>query len=305
MKKLLTLVLAVSLLTLSLSACSSSSNTETTAASQEDSADSTELAEESSEESTEASSEATEAQSTGESIVVTVAASPTPHAEILAAVKDLLAEEGIDLQVTEYNDYVIPNTAVEEEEVMANYFQHSPYLEQFNEENGTHLVSVAGIHIEPMGLYPGQKSSIDELEEGDIIAVPNDVTNEARALMLLEDQGIITLAEGASLEAVPGDIVENPYGIEIQEVEAAMVPTIKDEVALSVINSNYALGVDLNPVEDSIAIESSDSPYVNVLVVKEGHENDPGIPELIDALTSDTCREFIESTYGGAVVPAF
>ncbi len=293
MKKFLTLSLAAAAC-VALSACSSST-TETTAA---DTAAETEA------EETEAEAE-TEAAEDGEKIVVKVAASPTPHAEILNSVKDILAEEGIDLQVTEYGDYVIPNTAVEEGEMDANYFQHVPYLDQFNEENGTHLVSVAGVHIEPMAVYAGKAASFDELADGATIAVPNDVTNEARALLLLQSNGLIKLKDEANLSATPNDIVENPKNIKFKEVEAAMIPNIKDEVDLSVINSNYAMQAGLNPVEDSLAIEDSDSPYVNVLVVKEGNEEAPGIPELVEALHSETCKKFIEDTFDGAVVPAF
>lgn len=293
MKKFLTLSLAAAAC-VALSACSSST-TETTAA---DTAAETEA------EETEAEAE-TEAAEDGETIVVKVAASPTPHAEILNSVKDILAEEGIDLQVTEYGDYVIPNTAVEEGEMDANYFQHVPYLDQFNEENGTHLVSVAGVHIEPMAVYAGKAASFDELTDGATIAVPNDVTNEARALLLLQSNGLIKLKDEANLSATPNDIVENPMNIQFKEVEAAMIPNIKDEVDLSVINSNYAMQAGLNPVEDSLAIEDSDSPYVNVLVVKEGNEEAPGIPELVEALHSETCKKFIEDTFDGAVVPAF
>jgi len=293
MKKFLTLSLAAAAC-VALSACSSST-TETNAA---DTAAETEA------EETEAEAE-TEAAEDGETIVVKVAASPTPHAEILNSVKDILAEEGIDLQVTEYGDYVIPNTAVEEGEMDANYFQHVPYLDQFNEENGTHLVSVAGVHIEPMAVYAGKAASFDELADGATIAVPNDVTNEARALLLLQSNGLIKLKDEANLSATPNDIVENPKNIQFKEVEAAMIPNIKDEVDLSVINSNYAMQAGLNPVEDSLAIEDSDSPYVNVLVVKEGNEEAPGIPELVEALHSETCKKFIEDTFDGAVVPAF
>ena len=293
MKKFLTLSLAAAAC-VALSACSSST-TETTAA---DTAAETEA------EETETVAE-TEAAEDGEKIVVKVAASPTPHAEILNSVKDILAEEGIDLQVTEYGDYVIPNTAVEEGEMDANYFQHVPYLDQFNEENGTHLVSVAGVHIEPMAVYAGKAASFDELADGATIAVPNDVTNEARALLLLQSNGLIKLKDEANLSATPNDIVENTKNIQFKEVEAAMIPNIKDEVDLSVINSNYAMQAGLNPVQDLLSIEDSDSPYVNVLVVKEGNEDAPGIPELVEALHSETCKKFIEDTFDGAVVPAF
>ena len=303
MKKFATLSLAAAAC-FALAACSSSTTETTAAASETEAAEETDAAEEAdAADETEAAEEADAAD--GEKIVVKVAASPTPHAEILNAVKDVLAEQGIDLQVTEYGDYVIPNTAVEEGEMDANYFQHVPYLDQFNSENDTHLVSVAGIHIEPMGIYAGKSASLEEIPDGATIAVPNDVTNEARALLLLQSQGLITLKDPDDLNSTPNDITENPKNLQFKEVEAAMVPNIKDEVDFACINSNYALQADLNPVEDSLAIEASDSPYVNVLVVKEGNEDAPGIKELIEALQSDTCRKYIEDNFDGAVVPAF
>ena len=240
-----------------------------------------------------------------ETTVLKVAATPVPHAEILEELKDDLAAEGIDLQVTVYNDYVIPNTAVEEGEEDANFFQHVPYLDDFNAERGTHLVSVAGIHVEPMGLYGGKSDSLDSIADGATVAVPNDVTNEARALLLLQSQGLIKLADDAGLEATPKDIVENPHNLEFVEVEAAQLTKTLTEVDYAIINSNYALDAGLNPVNDSLAIEAGDSPYVNVLVVKEGNEDNAAIQALVKALTSDECRAFIEENYAGSVVPAF
>ncbi len=242
---------------------------------------------------------------TAETVVLNVAASPTPHAQILEQCIPILAEQGIELHVNEYGDYVIPNTAVEEGDEDANYFQHVPYLDNFNAENNTHLVSVAGVHIEPMAIYAGKTASLADLADGASVAVPNDVTNEARALLLLEAQGLIKLREGAGLEATPNDIAENPKNLTFTELEAAMVPTVLSEVDIAVVNSNYALQSDLNPVEDSLAIESSDSPYVNILVVKEGSENEPAIQALVAALHSDTIRTYIEETFDGAVIPAF
>ena len=242
---------------------------------------------------------------TTEPVVLNVAASSTPHAEILEQVVDVLAEQGIDLQIHEYGDYVVPNTAVEEGEEDANYFQHIPYLESFNEKEGTHLVSVGGIHIEPMGVYAGKTASLEELPDGAEIAVPNDPTNEGRALLLLEAQGLIKLADSSNLEATPNDIVENPKNLTFKELEAAMIPNAVDEVDLSVINVNYALEAGFNPTEDALAIEDADSPYVNIVAVKEGNENNPAILALVDALQSDAVRDFINETYGGAVVPAF
>ena len=244
-------------------------------------------------------------EETVESVTLNVAASPTPHAEILLECVDILAEQGITLKVNEYGDYIVPNTAVEEGDEDANYFQHVPYLDNFNAENGTHLVSVAGVHVEPMGIYAGMTASLEELADGAVVAVPNDVTNEARALLLLEAQGLITLSEEAGLEATPKDIVENPKNLEFKELEAAMLPNILTEVDIAVINVNYALQAGFNPVEDALAIENADSPYVNILVVKEGNEENPAVLALIDALHSDAVRDFINEKYAGAVVPAF
>lgn len=242
-----------------------------------------------------------------EDTTITVAASPTPHAEILAAAADILAEQGWTLEVTEFEDYVQPNLVVDSGEIDANYFQHIPYLESFNEEQGTNLVNAGGIHYEPFGIYPGTKSSLDELAEGDVIAVPNDTTNEARALLLLQDNGVITLAEGAGLTATVNDIAENPYGIEIQELEAAQVSRVVDEVAFVVLNGNYALEAGFSVAQDSIAYESSDSDaaktYVNVIAVLEGNEDSEKIQALVSVLKSDEIKEFINETYDGAVIP--
>ena len=239
---------------------------------------------------------------TQETVTLKVGASPTPHAEILQQCVPILAEQGIDLQITEYGDYVIPNTAVEDGENDANYFQHVPYLDNFNEENGTHLVSVTGVHIEPMGIYAGKTASLEELPDGATVAVPNDATNEGRALLLLEKQGLIKLADDSNLSSTPNDIVENPKNLTFTEVEAAIVPTIVTEVDIAVINSNYAMGAGFNPVEDALALEASDSPYVNVLVCKEGNENNEAIQALAEALHSDAVKNFITENYGGAVV---
>ena len=234
-----------------------------------------------------------------------VAASPTPHAEILNQCADILKEQGIELVVTEYSDYVFPNTAVEDGDETANFFQHVPYLDNFNAERGTHLTSVAGIHIEPMGLYAGTSASLDAIPEGGKVAVPNDPTNEGRALLLLEAQGLITLKDSAKLDSTKNDIAENPKNLEFVELEASQVPASLDEVDVAAINVNYALGAGLNPLTDALAIESADSPYVNVLVVKEGSENNEAVQALVKALQSDTVRDYINQTYGGAVVPAF
>ena len=231
---------------------------------------------------------------------ITVAASPTPHAEILEAAVPLLEEKGWKLEIEEFDDYILPNEVVESGEIDANYFQHIPYLDSFNEEKGTHLVNAGGIHYEPFGIYPGTKSDLTTLEEGDEIAVPNDTTNEARALLLLQDNGIITLAEGAGLTATKNDIVENPYGVEILELEAAQVPRV-------VMNGNYALNAGFSVANDSIAYESADSEaaktYVNVIAVKEGNEESEGIVALVETLKSQEMQDFINETYDGAVIP--
>ena len=233
---------------------------------------------------------------------ISVAASPTPHAEILEVVKEILAEKNITLDIQVYNDYVVPNTVVEDGTVDANYFQHKPYLDDFNAENNTHIVSVAAIHVEPMGIYAGKSGSLDNLPDGASVAVPNDATNEGRALLLLEAQGLIKLADDSNLSSTPKDIVENPKNLTFTEVEAATIPSIASEVDLAVINSNYALGAGLNPVEDALALESSDSPYVNVLVCKEGNENNAAIQALAEALHSDAVKNYIAENFDGAVI---
>ncbi|MBP3420895.1 MAG: transporter substrate-binding domain-containing protein [Lachnospiraceae bacterium] len=238
---------------------------------------------------------------------ITVAASATPHAEILEQAKPLLAAQGWELEVTVFDDYVQPNLVVESGDFDANYFQHIPYLDEFNAQQGTHLVNVGGIHYEPFGIYPGTKSALDDLAEGDVIAVPNDTTNEARALLLLEANGIITLKEGAGLTATVKDIVENPKNIQIQELEAAQVSRVKDEVAFVVLNGNYALEAGFSVAKDSIAYEQADSDaaqtYVNIIVVKEGNESHEGVKALVDVLTSDEIKQYINDTYDGAVIP--
>ena len=224
-----------------------------------------------------------------------------------AEAKPILAEQGWDLEVTVFDDYVQPNLVVESGEFDANYFQHIPYLDDFNAEQGTHLVNAGGIHYEPFGIYPGTKSSLDDLADGDVIAVPNDTTNEARALLLLEANGVITLKDGAGLAATVNDIAENPKNVEIKELEAAQVSRVKDEVAFVVLNGNYALQAGFSVAKDSIAYETSDSEaaktYVNVIAVKEGNENNDAIKALVDVLKSDEIKQFINDKYDGAVIP--
>lgn len=240
--------------------------------------------------------------------VIKVGASPTPHAEILEQVKEALAEEGYELEIVEYTDYVLPNTDLQAGELDANYFQHVPYLEDFNEENGTDIVSAAGIHFEPLGIYSGKTKSLDAIADGAKIAVPNDATNEARALLLLESEGVITLKDGVGLEATVNDIAENPSNIEFVEVEAAAAPATLAEVDFVVINGNYALSAGLT-ADDVVAAEDPDSlaaeTYANIVAVKAGSENDPRVRALIKALTSDAVRAFIEQEYAGAVVTVF
>lgn len=239
--------------------------------------------------------------------VIKVAASATPHAELLEQAKPILSEQGYDLQVTVFDDYVQPNEVVESGDFDANYFQHIPYLDSFNEEKGTHLVNAGGIHYEPFGIYPGTKSGLSEVAEGDSVAVPNDTTNEARALLLLQDNGLITLKDGAGLNATVNDIVENPHNLEIVELEAAQVPRVVEEVAFVVLNGNYALEAGFSVAKDSIAYESSDSEaaktYVNVIAVKEGNENAAKIKALVDVLKSEDIKNYINETYDGAVIP--
>lgn len=241
---------------------------------------------------------------------ITVAASPTPHAEILNnAVADQLKEQGYTLNVKEFTDYVQPNTVTEEGEVDANYFQHQPYLNSFNEEKGTHLVSVEAIHFEPFGLYAGKTATLDALADGATVAVPNDTTNEARALLLLQQEGLIKLADGAGITATTKDIVENPKNLKIQELEAANIPNALADVDIACINGNYAQAAGLSVDKDALAVEAADSlaadTYANVLVVKDGNQNSEKIQALAKALKSDAVRDYINKTYDGAVVPVF
>ena len=277
--------------------------------SQESTADDTATAETTeTTETTESADSAADASDTQELETIKVGASITPHAEILAQVKDNLAEEGYDLEIVEYNDYVLPNTALEDGELDANFFQHQPYLDDFNAENGTHLVSVAAVHFEPFGLYAGKTSSLDELKEGASVAVPNDTTNEARALLLLEAQGLIKLKEDAGLSATVLDIVENPLNLEIKEIEAAQLVRSLPDVDIAAINGNYAAEGGLN-VADAIAVEASDSlaadTYANVIAVKEGNEDSAKTKALVDAVLSDDVKTYINDTYGNAVIPVF
>ena len=283
-------VLAIGVLT----GCGSSKTEENAAASEA----TEETTDDAAAEETDAADDSADAAAIETKGTITVAASATPHAEILAAAKPILAEQGWDLEVTEL---------VESGEMDANYFQHVPYLDSFNAEKGTHLVEVGKIHYEPFGIYPGTKASLDDIADGDTIAVPNDTTNEARALLLLQDNGIITLKDGAGLEATVNDIAENPHNIKIEELAAESVARVVDEVAYVVLNGNYALQAGFSVGKDALAYEKSDSEaaktYVNVVVVKEGNENNEGVKALVDVLKSDEIKNFINEKYDGAVIP--
>lgn len=314
MKKLISSVLAAAL-TLSLAACGATA----TASSETTSSEAASAA--SSEATSEAADDAEAVDFTGDGYdadidyaslagtTIKVAASPVPHAEILKVAADILAKADITLDVIEYSDYVQPNTVTESGEVDANYFQHGPYLEDFNEKNGTHLVSVAAIHYEPFGLYPGKTKSLDELADGAKIAVPNDTTNEARALQLLAAQGIITLKDGVGLEATKNDVVDNPHNVDLVEMEAAQLPRTLSDVDFAVINGNYAAEAGFSVGKDALAVEDASSEaaqtYANLLVVKEGNEDEPAIKALVAALTSQAVKDYINDTYDGAVVPIF
>ena len=239
---------------------------------------------------------------------ITVAASPTPHAEILNSISDALAEEGWTLEVKEFEDYVQPNVATTDGDVDANYFQHVPYLDEYNQQNGTKLVAVGNVHYEPMGVYAGQKKSFDELAEGDKIGIPNDATNGARALLLLQDNGVIKLKDGAGVTATEEDIAENPKNIEIVPLEAAQIPGSLEDLAVGVINANYAIGAGLD-IKGALATEASDSlaadTYVNVIVVNEENKDSEKTKALVKAIQTDAVKKFIEEKYNGAVVAKF
>ena len=254
---------------------------------------------------------AEEAEAPAETVTIRVAASPTPHAEILAIAKEILAQQGYDLEIIEYTDYVQPNLVVDSGEVDANYFQHTPYLNTFNEENGTDVVSAGLIHYEPFGIYAGKTASLDELADGAEVIVPNDGSNETRALLLLQQEGLIKLADGidASSNATIYDIVENPLNLQITEMEAAQLPLSLPDVDIAVINGNYAIQAGLNAGTDALAIEDASGDaaqtYANLIGVKAGRENDADIQALVAALQSQEVKDFINETYDGAVVAIF
>ncbi len=243
-----------------------------------------------------------------EGTTLKVGATPAPHAEILEVIVPILAEQGITLEIVQYNDYVQPNNAVEDGSLDANYFQHITYMNDFNEQNGTHLVSAAEVHYEPMSLYAGKVTSLDALPDGALIGVPNDATNEARALLVLQQEGLITLRDGAGITATINDIVDNPKNLQFSEMEAAQLPLRLADLDMAVINGNYAIDAGLS-MDDALATESADGEaaqaYVNVLAVKEGRETDPAIQALAAALCSDEVKTYIEENYNGAVVAVF
>ena len=238
--------------------------------------------------------------------VLKVGATAVPHAEILEVVKPLLAKEGIDLQIVEFSDYVQPNLALNDKELDANFFQHAPYLENFmSEHSDVKLANAGGIHIEPMGIYSKKIKSLNELKDGASIALPNDPTNGGRSLLLLEKAGLLKLKDGVGVKATVQDITENPKHLQFQEVEAAQVPRTLDDVDAAVINTNFAMQVNLVPTKDALLMEDSTSPYVNIVAVRAGDESRPEIQALMKALKSDEVKQFINDKYKGAVVPAF
>lgn len=247
------------------------------------------------------------ANATSDKNTLKIGASAVPHAEILEFAKPILAEKGIDLQIQVFTDYILPNTALDSGELDANFFQHQPYLDDFNTKNGTKIVSAGAIHFEPLGLYPGKTASLDQIKEGASIAIPSDVTNEARALALLEAEGLITLKEGAGLSTTPKDIVSNPHNLKFVELEAAQVPRSLPDVDFGVANGNYALEADI--ADTVLASESKESEgaktFANIIAIQEGKENDPIIKTLLEVLQGDDVRTFINDTYKGIVVPVF
>ena len=246
------------------------------------------------------------ASASTEDKVIKVGASVTPHAEILNQIKEDLAAEGWTLEIVEYNDYVIPNTALENGDLDANYFQHKPYLDDFNAENGTHISAAIAVHFEPMGVYAGKSDDLSNVADGAVVAVPNDTTNEARALLLLEAQGLIKLKDGVGVQATVLDIEENPKNIEIKELEAAQIAKAIGDVDFAVLNGNYAIEAGLG---DAIAVEASDSlaadTYANYVCVREGEENSEKTEALRKAILSDKVKSFINDNYQGAVLPVF
>ncbi len=259
--------------------------------------------------STAAASEGEIPAASGDDTTIIVGASPSPHAEILESIKDALADQGWTLKIQEYSDYIQPNAALAGGDLDANYFQHQPYLDNYNEENKTDLVGAAQIHYEPFGIFPGKTASLDELADGAQVGVPNDATNEARALLLLEAQGLITLKDGAGINATKNDIAENPKDLKIVEIEAAQLPRSIQDLDIAVVNGNYAIEAGFSVENDALAVEDAESlgakTYGNVIAVRNGEENSAKTQALIAALKSDAVKTFINDKYAGAVVPLF
>lgn len=238
-------------------------------------------------------------------IVLKVGATPIPHAEILDVVKPLLEQKGIKLEVAVFDDYVQPNTSLADKEIDANFFQHQPYLDNFNAERGLSLTSLAKVHVEPLGLYSKTLKNVDELKDGSTIAIPNDATNNARALLLLQANGIIKLKDGGNITSSENDVVENTKNIKFEAIEAAQLPRVLEDVDAAIINTNFAIPAGLNPVNDALIIEGGNSPYANILVIRQGDENREDLKELAAALNSPEVKKFIEEKYEGAIIPAF
>jgi len=236
---------------------------------------------------------------------LSVAATPVPHAEILEFVKPQLAKEGVDLQIKVFTDYVQPNLQVAQKRLDANFFQHQPYLDEFNKSRGTDLVTVAQVHVEPFGIYSQKIKKLDEVREGAVVAIPSDATNGGRALLLLEKAGLITLKDSANILATPKDIAENPKQLKFKELEAATLPRVLNQVDLALINTNYALEAKLNPTQDALLLEGKESPYANILVARPDNKDSDAVQKLAKALNTPAVKQFIEEKYQGAVVPAF
>ncbi len=235
--------------------------------------------------------------------VIRIGATPIPHVEILEQVKPILAKAGYTLEIKEFTDYVTPNIAVNEGDLDANFFQHLPYLNEFNKNKGTDLIKTVNVHLEPMGVYSAKIKNLNELKDGDSIAVPNDPTNENRALDVLEDAGLLKFAKKELKTKI--DIIENPRNFVIEEIDAPQLPRVLDDVAIAVINTNYALNANLNPTRDALFMESINSPYANIIVVKRGNENSEAIKALDKAINSEAIRKFIQDKYKGAIIAAF
>lgn len=244
------------------------------------------------------------AAAAGAPVTLKVGATPVPHGDLLKVAAKVLEKDGIKLQIVEFNDYVQPNVALESKDLDANFFQHRPYLDDFQKSHGTHLKALAAIHIEPMGLYPGKSKDLKSIKTGARIAIPNDPTNGGRALLLLQSAGILKLKDGGSIASTKADVVENPHKVKLVEIEGAAIPRSLSDVDYAVINSNYAMTVNLNPVKDSLFIEQSDSPYANIVVARDGDDR-PELQKLVNALQSPEVKQYIEEHFKGSVVPAF